>query len=71
MWLVLMLFRYVNNSLKKLPIDNSINKIDQSIITMPMWKYRFSDEFKLGIVGNPKGNKHSLRPLENEDNQGT
>lgn len=71
MWLVLMLFRYINNSLKKLPIDNSINKIDQSIITMPMLKYRFGDEFKLGIVGNPKGNKHSLRPLGNKDNQGT
>lgn len=66
-----MLFRYVNNSLKKLPIDNSINKIDQSIITMPIWKYRFGDEFKLGIVRNPKCNKHSLRPLGNKDNQGT
>lgn len=55
-----MLFRYINNSLKKLPIDNLINKIDQSIITMPMLKYRFGDEFKLGIVGNPKGNKYSL-----------
>lgn len=55
-----MLFRYINNSLKKLPIDNLINKIDQRIITMPMLKYRLGDEFKLGIVGNPKGNKNSL-----------
>lgn len=66
-----MLFRYITNSLKKLPIDNSINKIDQSIITMPMLKYRLGDEFKLGIMGNPKGNKNSLRPLGNKDNQGT
>lgn len=68
MWLALMLFRYVNNSLKKLPIENSINKIDQSIITMPMLKYMFGDKFKLGIVWNSKGNKHSLRPLGNKYN---